>query len=132
MNKYARIIFFCVAVLLMIGTVMIYSSSAIYAYKNCGGDSLYFVKKHMIFMGIGFAVAFFCMTVPAAFLKDHAKTFLFITVILLIMVVTPGIGSLAGGARRWLRFHNFGFQPSEFAKLAVIVYVADFSRRKKY
>jgi cell division protein FtsW len=47
-------------------------------------------------------------------------------------VLVPGIGSKAGGARRWIRFFGFGFQPSEVAKFALVIYLADLTARKRY
>jgi cell division protein FtsW len=118
-------------VLVMVGIVMIYSSSAVYAYGNYG-DSLFFVKRHLIYLAIGLAAAILCMSVPPMGIRDNARKIMFASIILLILVLLPGIGSSVGGARRWIRFAGMGFQPSEAAKLALIIYLADALSRKKY
>jgi cell division protein FtsW len=62
--------------------------------------------------------------------QRYAKPALIIAVFLLVLVLVPGIGREVAGARRWFRFKMLSFQPSEFANLAVIVYMADFISRK--
>ena len=123
-------VFLTVSILMMVGIVMIYSSSAVYAYSSLG-DSLYFVKRHILFLMLGFMAAFFCMTRPLQAFRDHARTIMLIALFLLFIVLIPHIGFKTGGARRWIHFLGLGFQPSEFAKLAIIFYMSDFSVRKK-
>ncbi len=131
MNRDAKIVFLMVAVLLMVGVVMIYSSSAVYAYGRYG-DSLFFVKRHLVYLAIGIAAAVCCMAVSSGKIKDKARTIMLFSLALLVAVLVPGIGSKAGGARRWVRFFGFGFQPSEIAKFALIIYLADLTTRKRY
>jgi len=131
MNRDAKIVFLTVSVLLMIGVVMIYSTSAVYAYGKYG-DSFYFAKRHLMYLAIGLAAAVFCMSVPVAKIKDHAGSIMLVSMAFLIAVLLPGIGSEVGGASRWIRFFGFGFQPSEMVKLALIIYLADFTSRKRY
>ena len=131
MNRDAKIILLALCLLIMVGIVMIYSSSAVYAYGKYG-DSMYFVKRHLMYLAMGLILAIFCMTVPSRKIADHAKWIMLFSIILLIFVVIPGIGREAGGARRWMRFAGFGFQPSEISKLALIIYLADLTARKRY
>ncbi len=122
-------IFAVTALLISIGVVMIYSSSAIYAYENMG-DSLLFLKRHLLFIVIGLLAGFGVMFFDYRLLKRHSRTILFITILLLLLVLIPSIGSEVGGARRWFKISNFSFQPSEMAKLTLIIYLADFLSRK--
>lgn len=131
MNKDARIVFLMMCVLLMLGTVMIYSSSAVYAYGEYG-DSMFFVKKHLVYLAAGLVAAVLCMALPVGRIQDSARWVLFISMVLLVAVLVPGIGRQIGGARRWMRFFGFGFQPSEVAKFALIIYLADFTARRRY
>ncbi|MGB2630201.1 MAG: putative lipid II flippase FtsW [Candidatus Omnitrophota bacterium] len=131
MNKDAKIVLLAVSLLVMIGIVMIYSSSGVYAHGTYG-DSLYFVKRHLIYLVMGLAAAVFCMSVPARGIQDHARMIMLASLFLLAIVLVPGIGSEVSGARRWLRIGDFGFQPSEAAKLAIVIYLADLTTRKKY
>jgi cell division protein FtsW len=108
---------------------MIYSSSSIYALEKYN-DGLFFLKRHLIFMLIGALLTFIFMIVDYRKLRPLARPLIFISVILLVLVLIPGIGREVSGARRWFRFKLLSFQPSELANLAVIIYIADFIARK--
>lgn len=131
MNNDAKVVFLTVAVLLMFAIVMIYSASAVYAFGKYG-DSLYFVKRHLMYLVLGLAAAAFCMSVSPGLLKDRSRLIMGIALFLLVAVLVPGIGSEVSGARRWIRIPVLGFQPSEFAKFAIIIYLADITARKRY
>jgi len=126
-----RIRLFMITLLLMaIGVVMIYSSSAIYAYE-VHGDSAYYLKKHLVFMLIGFVLSVFFMSFDYVKLRKFAKPFLLVSMALLVLVLIPGIGNVTGSARRWINIWFINFQPSEVAKLALIFYAADILSRKQ-
>lgn len=118
-----------VTVLISIGIVMIYSASAIYAYGKMG-DSLYFLKRHLIYLAIGLAAMFLTMSIDLNKIKKFSKPAILAAIILLVLVLIPQIGRQTAGARRWFRFGPVNFQPSEFAKIAMILYIADFVSRK--
>jgi len=123
-------IFMITAVLVAIGIVMIYSASAIYAYEKFG-DNLYFLKKHLVYLTIGLVMMFAAMAVDISTLKNMAKPVMAVSVVLLAAVLIPHIGHETAGARRWFRMGPINFQPSEFAKIAAIIYIADIMSRKK-
>lgn len=123
--------FVVTVVLLAIGVVMIYSSSAIYAYEKTG-DSLIFLKRHLISLSMGLIGALFFMSFDYKRLKNHSRLIIVLCVVLLLLVFVPPLGREAGGARRWFKLWNLGFQPSELAKLGLIVYMADFLSRKDH
>ncbi len=131
MNRDARIILLVVSLLIMVGMVMIYSSSAVYAHGRYD-DSMYFVKRHLVYLVAGLIAAVFCMAVPVEKIADNAGKIMAFFIILLIAVLVPGIGREVGGARRWMHFFGFGIQPSEMAKLALVIYLADLTSRKRY
>ena len=131
MNNNSKVVLVTMSMLLMIGIVMIYSSSAVYAFSRTG-DSLYFVKRHLACLSVGIIGAILCMLVPVRAIAGNAKWIMLFLIFLLILVLVPGIGSQAGGARRWIRFFGFGIQPSELAKFALVLYLADLTARKKY
>jgi len=122
-------IFLITIILLAIGIVMIYSSSAIYAYSKMD-DSLYFFKRHLIYLLTGMVMMFLAMSIDISKLRHYAKPALIFTIFLLVLVLIPHIGRETSGARRWFKFGLLNFQPSELAKLVVIVYMADFIARK--
>lgn len=126
-----RISIVCITfLLLMIGIVMVYSSSAIYAGETYG-DSLFFLKRHLLFFIIGLILSFLVMSMDADYIKEHARHVMGLAMLLLVLVLIPGIGRLGGGARRWIDLGLFNIQPSEIAKIAVIIYIADFIERRE-
>jgi cell division protein FtsW len=130
MVRNIRINLFTVTIaLICVGIVMIYSSSSIYALEQYQ-DSLFFLKRHLSFMFIGVILMFIFMVVDYRKLRVVARPLLFISIILLVLVLVPGLGREVSGARRWFRFKFLSFQPSELANLALIIYLADFIARK--
>ncbi len=119
-----------VITLIFIGILMIYSSSGIYAMQELG-DSLYFLKRHLIFLVLGFVLAFLAMMMDYRHLQAYAKVLVLCGILGLIVVLLPGLGRSSFGAQRWIRLGPINIQPSEFMKLVVIIYVADFLARKK-
>lgn len=115
--------------LMAIGVTMVYSSSAIFAQDRYQ-DSLYFLKREVIFTGIGILLIFVFKNINYRLYYKLTYPLLLITLALLILVFIPGIGHRAGGAQRWLRIAGFGLQPSELAKIAVIFFMA-YSLAKK-
>jgi cell division protein FtsW len=109
---------------------MIYSASSVYAYEKYG-DSAYFLKRQFIFISIGLIFSIWFMSFDYAKIRRFIKPFLWISILLLLAVFIPGVGRVAGGARRWIHFGLFSFQPSEFAKLALVFYSADVLSRKQ-
>ena len=109
--------------LLCLGVVMVYSASAVMAFREFG-DSLYYLKRQLIFAGLGLVAMYFTMNVDYWIWKKYAKIGLIVCFALLVIVLIPGIGVVRGGARSWLGIGSFGIQPSEFMKLAMIVFLA--------
>ncbi len=124
------IIIFVVITLLCLGLIMILSASSIRAY-NIYGDSYYFFKRQLISAIVGVVAMLFFMNVDYRFYRKHARLILLITIAGLIAVLVPGIGRLAGGSRRWIDLGITGIQPSELAKLGIVIYIARFIADKK-
>jgi len=118
--------------LLSIGLIMVYSASAIWAaYKF--DDSFFFVKRQMLFAGIGVFAMFFIMNINYWTWRTWAKVLVIVCFILLIAVLIPGIGMERNGSRSWIGVGAFSIQPSEFMKLAMIAFLAKFlSEQQKY
>jgi len=119
-----------VTFLMSVGITMIYSSSGIYALGQLG-DKTYFVNRHLLFLCVGLLTSFAIMAFDYRELRGIVKPLMISIIIMLILVLIPGIGKSHFGARRWFQIGAFSFQPSEFAKLAILVYVADFLARKQ-
>ncbi len=119
------VIFFCAVGLSAFGMVMVYSASNILALDRYN-DSLYFVKRHVLWMLIGFAVLLFFTKLDSRILSNLAYPALVISIVALALVFVPGIGRPAGGARRWVSFGPLSFQPAEVAKLGLVLFLAHF------
>ncbi|MCW5830002.1 MAG: putative lipid II flippase FtsW [Deltaproteobacteria bacterium] len=109
--------------LFVIGMVMVFSASSIRA-KELFGDEFYYLTRQGIGAAIGCAMAGIAVAVPPARWSRLAPVLYAAALIMLVLVLHPSIGVAANGARRWFRFMGFGFQPSEFAKLALILLLA--------
>ncbi|KGE18109.1 stage V sporulation protein E [Paenibacillus wynnii] len=117
--------------LLAIGMVMVYSAGSVLGFRNYG-DSFYFVKRQLLFAGLGLAAMFITTNTDYRVWKSFAKSGLILCFILLILVLIPGIGVVRGGARSWLGISSFGIQPSEFMKMGMILYLANWLGREDY
>lgn len=109
--------------ILAIGVVMVYSASAVAAFHDYG-DAYYYVKRQLIFAVLGIVSMLFMMNVEYTFWRKWAVPLLLICFGMLLIVLIPGIGVVRGGARSWLGIGSFGIQPSEFMKLAMILFLA--------
>lgn len=112
------------------GVVMIWSTTYIMAMKRYGSE-YFFVKRHLWSGLLALAMFIVSMRIPYGAYKKFVYPLLIISGIMLILVLIPGIGHTVGGARRWLKIGSFTFQPSEFAKLSVIIYLAYSLSKKK-
>jgi cell division protein FtsW len=118
--------------LLAFGLVMVYSASiampdnpkfARYAHT-------YFLTRHLLALGLGFVAALLAFQVPVARWEKMAPWLFVGSLVLLVAVLIPHVGVMVNGARRWISLGFMGFQPSELAKFAVLLYAADYMVRK--
>lgn len=120
---------FSVILLVGIGITMNYSASAVLAGERYG-DSYYFLKRTMIYALIGFVGMAVMVRVSYESLKKFVYPVLACSLVLVGFVFIPGIGHTIGGATRWLRIGPLTIQPSEAAKIAMIIFLA-YSLEKK-
>lgn len=120
-----------VAVLNIVGTVMILSASSVQSLANYG-SAWYFFERQL--MWTGFGVAAFALTSRIDYHRWQRwmVPLLVIAGVLLTVVLVPGVGIVAYGSRRWLGFGSWRIQPSEIAKLALLVYSADVLTRREH
>ncbi len=109
--------------LIAIGVMMVYSSSAILAGERYG-DSFYFLKREVAFVTAGIFLILIGKNIDYHLYYKMTYPILGVVLFLLFLVFIPGIGHSAGGAQRWLRIAGIGFQPSELTKLALVFYLA--------
>ncbi|MFH1369331.1 MAG: putative lipid II flippase FtsW [Elusimicrobiota bacterium] len=119
---------FCAAILLIIGTLMVFSSTIIMAEAKWKTPYI-FVIKQVVWLSIGSAALYFFANYDYSKLQRLSKPVLIAAVLLLVAVLV--IGSERGGAKRWLAWGPVSFQPSEIAKLAIVIALADYLDRKK-
>jgi cell division protein FtsW len=120
---YDAAVLFPALLLVGIGVVMVYSASSALALKKFGTE-YYFLKKQAVFALLGMLALVLNRHIPWRFYRMAAYPLLGIALVSLIAVQTTGWGVTAGGSSRWIRYGEISFQPSEFARFALIVYMA--------
>ncbi|HCG98587.1 MAG: cell division protein FtsW [Candidatus Aquicultor primus] len=120
-----------VFIMILFGLIMVLSASSIRAFASTG-DSYYYIKKQSLAALIGFVALMIASRIPLRSIQGLARPAVGLSMIMLVAVLIPGIGKSAGGATSWFSFGGFQIQPSEIAKLAVIIFTADvFTRCRK-
>ena len=124
-KKFDYPLLFSVLAISIFGLIMIYSASYVWAeYKF--QDPFKFVKNQGIFFLLGVFLIFLVQKIPTSFFEKYCKKFLFLCIILLICVLIPGLGTVRNGSRSWFGIGSFGIQPSEFTKLATILFTSHY------
>lgn len=113
----------------VIGVVMVLSASSVAALGEYGSPWFFF-RRQLFWLLLGI-VAFIVMSrVPYMLWQKYSKPIVIASFVILTLVLVPGLGLEAFGSRRWLGIGTWRFQPSEFAKFALIVFCADFLTRR--
>jgi cell division protein FtsW len=118
-----------VLALVSLGLVMVYSASAVTAAEK-QGNGFYFLERQLLAAGVGLVVMAAAVRMGYRRLARLAHPMLLLSIVLLILVLVPGVGTVVGGARRWLRLPGLSLQPAEIAKFTWVVYLA-YSLAKK-
>ncbi len=118
--------------LLVWGLVMVYSASIAMPEnpRFAKYTHTYFLIRHVLWLAMSFVAALLAYQVPVAKWEKAAPWLFVASLVLLIAVLIPYVGKVVYGARRWIALGPFGFQPSELAKFAVLLYAADYMVRK--
>lgn len=121
------------ALLLGLGLIMVLSASSIFARLNYNGNSFAIVERQLIFAVLGLVGAYAAATVPPRIMRKLILPILVISIMLILATFIPGVGIEVNGNRNWLPLvAGFRLQPSEFAKLALVLWMADlYARRRK-
>lgn len=120
---------FCVLALVSIGIVMVASASIAYA-ADMYGDPWFFLKRHLMFLSVGAAVALVVSQVPLSVWSRLSWPLLLFSGLLLLAVLIPGVGREVNGSRRWLAFGSITVQPAEVAKFCMLIFFASFLTRR--
>ncbi len=129
-EKNDYVLFGILILLVGLGLAALFSSSFYYAeYKF--EDPLYFLKRQLILIVLGLILAFLASRVSLQFIRKMIPAFVVFTLILTSLTFIPGLGRTTMGAKRWIYLWGYSFQPSELAKLAVIIYLAHIFSKKE-
>ena len=118
--------------LLALGLVMVYSASIAMAEASAhtGYRAWYFLVRHGVFIAVGLAAAAVTFQIPVKVWQRLAIWLFAIAALLLVLVLVPGVGKVVNGSRRWLPLGLINMQPSEFMKLAAVLYASSYAVRK--
>lgn len=111
--------------LLLFGLVMVHSASSVLSESKFG-DPYYYTKRQLLFGGLGVVLMWLMSRFDYHRLRAYAPKIAIISLILLAVVLIPGVGVSRNGSQAWLGFGSFTIQPSELAKMALILFLAHF------
>lgn len=118
-----KILLIVTIILVIFGLFMVYSASnvvALYKYD----DAYYFLKRQAIFAGIGISLMILIINLDIYKIYKYIPLVFLISIVSLILVLIPGIGVVRGGARSWIGIGSVSFQPSELAKVSIILLIS--------
>jgi cell division protein FtsW len=116
--------------LLAVGVLMVYSSSSASALSTYG-DMGYYLKRHAVFLIIGLGLMLIIMNLNYRIYSKFVYPAYILGLIALVAVLIPGVGKEVGGAKRWIDLGFMGFQPSEFSKFMLVLYLAHSLTKKR-
>ena len=125
MKKERILLIIAVVLLNLFGLIMIYSASNIWSeYKF--NDPYKYLKSQGLFLIISYITLFIVSKVPYVEYKKKSNVIFLVCVVLLVLVLIPGGGSVRNGSRSWFGIGGFGIQPSEFTKLGLIIFTSKY------
>jgi cell division protein FtsW len=107
------------------------TSASVEIANSSAGDPLYYFKRQAIFACVGIVAGTVTVAIPLALWRRLAPMLMLVSFVLLIAVLIPGIGHTVNGSARWIPLPFFNLQPSELAKLFIIMYLADYLQRNR-
>ncbi|MGO4153716.1 putative lipid II flippase FtsW [Cupriavidus sp. YAF13] len=133
MMEYDQPLLWVAIVLLALGLVMVYSASIALpdSPRYANYRESHFLARHAFALFIGLSMGLLAFQIPVKFWDKYAPKLFVIALVMLIVVLVPFVGKGVNGARRWIPLGIMNFQPSEFMKLAVVLYTANYTVRKQ-
>ncbi|MGR3293709.1 MAG: putative lipid II flippase FtsW [Candidatus Scalindua sp.] len=127
----ANVIMYLVTTLLVIGIIMIYSTSSAKVADSTHSMNATFLR-HVMWVAVAIIGMLIMMRIDYHYLQKYRTAIFIVALAGLVVVLIPEIGTVAYGARRWVRFgSHFGYQPSEFAKLAMIIFMSGYIAKNR-
>lgn len=130
-NQSLHIFLILVALLVLVGTIFIYSASSVFALES-HGSATYFVYKQLIGLVLGIIALFALQFVSISTLQKLSPLFLLGTIGITALTLLPSFSSTIHGSSRWFRIGGFSFQPSEILKVAFVLYLAMFLAKRAH
>ncbi len=118
-----KVLLIVTIILVIFGLFMVYSASnvvALYKYD----DAYYFLKRQAIFAGIGISLMILIINLDIYKIYKYTPLIFLFSIVILVLVLIPGIGMVRGGARSWIGIGSVSFQPSELAKVSIILLIS--------
>ncbi|MFZ6862290.1 putative lipid II flippase FtsW [Undibacterium sp. Ji67W] len=133
MMSYDQALVWVTMILMLFGMVMVYSASISLpdSPKYANYTNKHFLVRQASFIVVSLIAGIFAFRIPLSSWQKITPYLFVITLILLAAVLIPGLGKGVNGAKRWLSFKVFNIQPSEFMKLFMVLYAADYTVRKQ-
>ena len=123
MKKIDWLLLMGIILISLFGVLMIYSASYVWAeYKF--DDPYKFVKTQGLFLIVSYILMYIVLKIPYTKYLSKSNVIFLICIILLILVLIPGIGTVRNGSRSWFGIGGFGIQPSEFTKLGMVIFTS--------
>lgn len=116
--------------LIVLGLIMISSASVVISYERTGSNYFY-LNRQLIFMAIGIVAMIVFSLIDYHLWRKLALPLMIAALVFLAIVLLPYFSSPSHGANRWIILGPFNFQPSEFAKLAIVIYLSGWLARRK-
>ncbi|GMQ91291.1 MAG: putative lipid II flippase FtsW [Gammaproteobacteria bacterium] len=129
-SGWDKTLLMCITALMVIGLIMVYSASISYAERVMGNE-IYFAVRHFIYASLGLLAMFIVMRIPVSFWERSGPYLLLLSIVLLIAVLIPGIGTKVNGSARWIKLGVMNLQPAEFVKIFMVIYVSGYLIRKQ-
>jgi len=128
-GKFDHLLFFLVLTISLLGILLIYDASSATA-TQAFGNRYYFAQHQLVWSILGILVMFVTMTINYHYWRKISWILLVSSIISLILVLIPGVGVKILGGRRWLNLGFLPFQPAEFTKIILIIYLSSFFEKK--
>lgn len=133
MRNYDLLLVVAVSALLLCGLIMVFSASIalVDGPKYVNTSRYYFFIRHAVYIAVGLLFFGLTLMVPMNFWEKHAIGVFVGALVMLVLVLVPFIGREVNGAHRWIPIGPVNFQPSEFMKVAMLLFAADYTVRKQ-
>jgi cell division protein FtsW len=129
-GKFVKVLYFLPIILSLFGLVFVFEASSVRSFTEYG-NSFHYLLLQIVWIALGIGAMTFFSFFDYRRLYQIAFPFMMGTIVLLLLVLIPHIGTQAGGARRWIDLGFFSLQPTEVAKVATIIYLASWFIEKE-